>query len=289
MRDLRQLRYFITVARQMHFSRAAEQLHIAQPSLSQNIRQLEESLGVSLFVRTSRSVKLTAAGQVFYEEAVRTLEQMEHACRAAQMVARGERGRLAIGFTTTTIMGDLRRLIHLYRERYPSVELVLRGMMVDDLVEQLYDGDLDVICTDSKIEDSALQSHPVSSPPWVLAVHKTNPLARRRCISLSDAANQPFLTATQYKTMSLCDDMVSTCKNSGFNIDVRLSADSVPCALSAVDANLGVALVYHMPDCQPANVVCKKIVGNNLNAQMRLSWRQGDMMPAAAQFLALLE
>jgi DNA-binding transcriptional LysR family regulator len=148
MNDFRQLRYFVAVARQMNFCRAAEQLHIAQPTLSHSIRQLEEELGVVLFERTSRSVKLTVAGNVFYEEALRMLEQVSYAYRATQRAARGEQGRLIIGFATSTINGSLHHRLRLYHERFQSVELVLRELLVDMLVEQLLLGALDLICSD---------------------------------------------------------------------------------------------------------------------------------------------
>jgi len=288
MVDIRQLRYFVTVARQMHFSRAADQLHIAQPSLSQNIRQLEEELGVVLLERTSRSVTLTAAGAVFYDEALRTLDQMSLACRAAQRTARGEQGRLAIGFVTSAIMGDLRSLIQRFAEQYPTVELSLRELLVDTLVEQLHAGALDLICSDGSVIDSALEARAIKSSPWVLAVHKSHALARRHSVELSELAHETFIFATNYKTHNLHDMMLRACREAGFAPKVRHYADSVPAAVSMVSAKLGVAMVYELAGFHPPEVVYKKMSGCNMDIRMQMSWRRGELTPTAANFLALI-
>src|ERR1039457_6081009 len=107
MLDSRQIRHFVTVAREMHFGRAAKTLGISQPSLSQSIRQIEADLGVELWPRTSRNASLTAAGKVLYTEGLQTLELLAQSCRAAQRAARGEQGTLSIGFVTTAIVGGL--------------------------------------------------------------------------------------------------------------------------------------------------------------------------------------
>lgn len=287
MIDIRQLRYFVTVARQMHFSRAADLLHIAQPSLSQNIRQLEEELGVVLLERTSRSVVLTAAGKVFYEEALRTIEQMEQSCRLAQRAGRGEQGRLAIGFVTSAIMGELRMLIRDFAERFPAVDLTLRELLADTLVEQLHAGALDLICSDGGVVDSALASHSIASGPWVLAMHKSHPLARRHSVELPEFVHDSFIFATNYGTHNLHDHMMRVCREAGFAPRVRHYADSVPGAVSMVAAGLGVAMVYELPGYQPPDVVYKKISGASLDVKMQLSWRRDGMSPTALNFLTL--
>jgi DNA-binding transcriptional LysR family regulator len=288
MTDFRQLRYFVAVAREMHFRRAAERLHVAQPSLSLAIRQLEQGLGVALFERTSRSVKLTPAGQVFYEEAVRTLEQMDQACRAAQRTARGEQGRLTLGFTITAIMGDLHRLIQVFRQRHPTVELVLHELLVDALVEQLETGDLDLICTDAEVVDETVQCQPMRSPPWGLAINRNNPLARRRSIDLSDVAREPFIIATQYPHHNLHEKMINVCRTAGFTPDVRGYAHSVPSCLSMVAANLGVAMAYRLPGYLPPDIVYRPMDGHPMDLAMQMSWRRGALTPAAEKFVQLV-
>lgn len=287
MIESRQLRYFVAVARQLHFNRAAIELHITQPSLTLTIKQLEEALGVTLFERTTRSVKLTAAGCAFYQEAVRALEQMELACQAAKRAAHGEQGRLTIGFVTTAIMGDLNRMIRLFHERFPHVELILREMVISELLEELHSDSLDLICSDGEVIDKAFETRPITSPPMVLAVHRSNPLASSRAVTLCQAREYPFLVATDHPAHNLQRKMIQACQEADFTPDIRGCADSVPCAVALVEAKLGVAMVYNIPSCRPTDVVYKKIVGSDIDVCMHLCWRRGNLSPSAAKFVQL--
>lgn len=287
MVEFRQLRYFVTVARQMHFNRAAVELHIAQPSLTHSIKQLEETLGVTLFERTTRTVKLTASGRAFYQEAIRTLDQMEAACQAAKRAACGEQGRLTIGFVTTAIMGDLKHMVRLFHERFPQVELVLREMPINELLEELHSDSLDLICSDGEVTDTAFESRPIASPPWVLAIHRSNPLASCRSVALSQAMKQPFVVATDHPSHNLQRKMIQACQKANFTPEIRECADSVPCAVALVEAKLGVAMVYNIPACRPADVIYKRFTGGDMDVRMHLCWRRGNLSPAATNFVRL--
>jgi len=127
--ELRHLRYFLVVAEELHFSRAAERLHIAQPPLSQMIRRLEHELGVTLFHRTKREVALTDAGVIFLEEAKRTLAQAEHAIRSVRRAHRGELGRLVVGFIGSAAYSVLPPIVRCFREQYPDVDLTLQELI----------------------------------------------------------------------------------------------------------------------------------------------------------------
>lgn len=287
MVEFRHLRYFVTVAHQMHFNRAAIELRIAQPSLTHAIKQLEETLGVTLFERTTRTVKLTAAGRAFYQEAVRTLDQMKLACLAARRAAQGEQGRLTVGFVTTAILGDLKRIIRLFHERFPHVELILREMPINELLGELHSDSLDLICSDGEVTDPAFESRPIASPSWVLAMHRSNPLASCRSVALSQVMKQPFLVATGHPSHNLQQKMIEACRNANFTPDIRAYADSVPCATALVGAKLGVAMVYNIPECRPTDVVYKKFTGGGMDVCMHLCWRQGNLSPSATNFVQL--
>lgn len=287
MPDIRHLHHFVTVAREMHFSRAAEALHLAQPTLSQSIRQLEKEIGVELFYRTSRNVKLTAAGKVFYEEAQHTLDQMDHACRAAQRTARGEHGKLAIGFVTTAIMGGLQQRIACFQKHFPEVSLELRELLVDTMLDQLHLGALDLICTDSYVMDARLCSRKLAALPWVMAVPVTHRLARKHLVRLEDFSEDTFVWPTHHSPHTLYDTMFQACKSAGFIPNRRYFADSVPTAVSMVAAQLGVAVVYELPGFRPPGVIYKPFSHAVINASIRLAWRRGELTPAAAHFLRL--
>jgi DNA-binding transcriptional LysR family regulator len=142
--DLRHLRYFLAVAEELHFGRAAERLHMAQPPLSQQIRRLEEEIGYPLFLRTSRSVKLTPAGKALMDRARRTLHKVDEDLDAVRSVARGEIGVLKVGFVGSAMLTSLPAILGKYRRLYSRVQLHLNEFHTSQLIEALRDGSIDV-------------------------------------------------------------------------------------------------------------------------------------------------
>lgn len=287
MVDVRHLRYFVAVVRRMHFNRAAMDLHISQPSLTLAIKQLEEQLGVKLLRRTTRAIQLTPAGRTFYEDAIHTLKCLDQACRKAKSAAQGEAGRLTIGFVTTAMMGSLRGMIQSFHKLFPQVELVLHEMSIDALLEKLYEGELDLVCSDGGVTDQAFTSKPIISPRWVLAVHKSNKLAHSSAISISQAMKQPFIVATDHPYHNLQRKMIQVCNQAEFSPDIRVCVDSVPSAVSLVEANLGVAMVYDIPTCRPPEVLYKDVEGANMDVTMHLCWGKDNLSPTASNFVQL--
>lgn len=286
MFDFRQMRCFIAVARQLNFNRAADELHVTQPALTRTIKQLEEELGVVLFERTTRSVRLTVPGQAFYQEAVHLQEKMESAYQAVRQAALGLQGRLTIGFVTTAILCDLKRMIYEYRKLFPSVELILREMPIGELLENLYSNSLDLICSDGEIICRELESCPIQSPPWVLAVHRSSHLAAYDTVALSQLMEQPFVVATDHPMHNLQQKMVQTCQQADFSPDIQGCVDSVPSAVSLVEAKMGVAMIYNIPSCCPTDVIYKTLIAE-MDVCMHLSWRRENLSPAAANFVEL--
>jgi DNA-binding transcriptional LysR family regulator len=194
--DLRQLRYFLAVADEGHFGRAANRLHIVQPALSMQIRALEESLGAQLFTRSSRRVELTWAGALFRVEAQRTIAQAEHAKRVVQQAARGELGRLRIGCSgSTTFAGIVARHIRAFHARYSKVEVELcettGPLQEDDIVA----GRLDVgYCpTYGGTFNPRLAVQLVGSWPYLVAINREHPLAAHKTIRAKSLLNEPFI------------------------------------------------------------------------------------------------
>jgi DNA-binding transcriptional LysR family regulator len=156
--ELRHLRYFVAVAEELHFGRAAKRLYIAQPPLSQQIHQLEEELEVSLFKRTNRRVELTDAGQAFLGEAYKILAQVEQAKLLAQRTARGEVGKLALGFVSSAAFELLPRLLYAYREQYPQIHVSLHEMEKDQQIAALFSRQLQVGLLRPPVDSSELCS-----------------------------------------------------------------------------------------------------------------------------------
>ena len=192
--DIRHFRYVTALAQEMNFSAAAKRLHIAQPALSQNIRQVEEELGVKLFERSTRKVALTDAGRAFYREAHMILAKVENAKRTALRAASGEIGSLAIGFTTTSILGgELTRRLRVFQQRYPDIRITLEDYTVNKLMNRLRTSAIDVACTEGIYPDDSLETQALKPLPVVLAFYKGHPLAKRRHLRLSMLAKEHFI------------------------------------------------------------------------------------------------
>ena len=239
--DLRQLRYFLAVAQEAHFGRAANRLHIVQPALSMQIRALEESLGVQLFKRTSRRVELTEAGALFRVEAERTITQAEHAKLVVQRAARGELGSIRIGFSSgvATFAGLLSRHIRGFHARYPQVEMELREIAVPLQMDDIVAGRLDLGYCPAYGDtfDPRLAVELLGSWPYLVAIGRDHPLAANETIPAKSLVNEPvvYLSGAQGYV-----DLVR--RVLGREPEVIYRASSVLTGLTMVAGGLGFAL-----------------------------------------------
>jgi DNA-binding transcriptional LysR family regulator len=196
--ELRLLRYFIAVAEELSFNRAAQRLHMTQPPLSNQIKQLEEELGVLLFTRTSRGVRMTEAGEALLEEARRFFVQLEQATRVVQRVGHGEVGRLTLGFVPSASNEVLPSILRAFRHSYPDIELFLREMRPDRVVQRLHDQQIDAGFLYLPLDDASLNIECVSREPLVLALPESHPLAARPRVELQALAEEPFILPARY-------------------------------------------------------------------------------------------
>ncbi len=242
--ELRHLRYAVALADELHFARAAARLHIAQPPLSQQIKALEEELGVRLFDRTSRRVGLTDAGAAFIAEARRTLASAEHAIEAARRAARAETGRLAIGYVSSASYELLPAVLRAFRRRAPDVLLVLEEMNSSEQSRGVLAGTLDLgFVRRPPPTDRRLAGTVVWREPIVVAVPRDHPLAAPRAIRLRQLAVEPFVIFPARPRPSWADVALDLCRGAGFEPRVVQEAVEMVSALSLVAAGIGVALV----------------------------------------------
>ncbi|PZF53111.1 LysR family transcriptional regulator [Curtobacterium sp. MCSS17_008] len=191
--DLRQLRAFLAVADELHFGRAAERLRIAQPALSQQIRRTERDLGVDLFLRTSRSVALTAAGRVLQGRARSLLDQAQRDLDEVVRVGRGEAGRLDVGFVVSALpLGPIER-VQAFRQRYPLVRVELTEGYSSTLLARIMRGELDLAVLRDPDPHPAVRFLPFRSEPFVAAVPRGHRLAERASIDGSELVDDPFV------------------------------------------------------------------------------------------------
>lgn len=290
MIELRHLRYFMAVAEELHFGRAAERLHIAQPPLSQQIRQLETELGFQLFYRTKRSVQLTEAGLVFFNECQRLLRQLDQAIQTGRQVSRGELGQLAIGFVSSAAYNVLPAILRSFRAEVPSVSLDLHELTTDQQLTWLSEGRIDVGFVRPPIEESSLHLMTIFHEPLVAALPETHSLARQSDISLQALAAESFILFPRLLAPGLYDQIISLCQQAGFSPNVVQQAIQMQTIISLVAAEIGIAIVpVSLQNLQRTGVVYKPLREPTPKAAIAVAWRKSDPSPTVQRFLATVQ
>jgi DNA-binding transcriptional LysR family regulator len=285
--DLRRLRYFVVAAEELNFSRAAERLRIAQPPLSAQIKRLENGLGVLLFDRTGRAVRLTDAGYVLLEEARRIFIQLEQTARMVERVGSGKVGRLSIGFVPSATNEVLPSVLNEFRKSLPDVELFLHEMMPDQVVQRLHGRQIDVGFFYLPFDDSALDIRPVSREPLVVALPQTHPLARELEIDLRTLEREPFVLPRRYNMPGLYGQVTEVCRLAGFTPKaVQKDVWLMQTIVGLVASGIGVALVpASLRNFRRKGVVYKTVRGLSPTVEMGVVWRRSDSSAVLSAFL----
>lgn len=241
--ELRQLRYFVAVAEEMNFRRAAERLHIAQPALSQQITKFEKELRTTLFERTTRRVELTDAGRVLLEEGRRVLADADHARAAVDRVVHGEAGLLRIGFVSSAALQILPATVLALKRAHPGVQVELTESTTDPQLRAILAGELDVGLVREVDRAKDLVVRPILRERLILAVHQSHPLAERTSVRLAELAGEPFLTFPRNQVSRLYDHIAALCHHAGFRLEIAQEAVQFPTLLGLAAANTGVTIV----------------------------------------------
>ncbi len=290
MIELRHLRYFMAVAEELHFGRAAERLHMAQPPLSQQIRQLEDELGFSLFHRTKRSVQLTEAGQAFLTESQKLFKQFEQAIETGRRVSRGEQGQLVIGFISSAAYNVLPAILRSFRSQVPQVRLELHEMGTKEQLDGLRDGKIDVGFLRPPLEDKTLSCTTIMREPMVVALPETHPLVEQPQIVLSSLANEAFILFPRLQSPRVYDQIISLCQQAGFSPTVVQEAMQMQTIVSLVAGGIGIAIVpISLNNLQRTGVVYKPLEQPTPYAEVAVAWRNQDLSAIAQRFLEIVE
>lgn len=240
--ELRHLRYFVALAEELHFTRAAVRLGIAQPPLSQQIHSLEEMLGVKLLVRRPK-VGLTEAGEALLTVARRILAQADQGFEDVRRAGRGEGGTLVVGFATSTLPGPLPAIVRAYRRRYPEVRLSLRELSTAEQQKALENGSIEVGFLREPVTGETLRCETILSEPFVVALPPRHPLAERAEIELTEVAGEPFVHFPREVAPTLYDLVMRLCRDAGFTPLVSQEASEWLTIVGLVEAGLGVSIV----------------------------------------------
>lgn len=271
--ELRHLRYFVTVGEELHFGRAATKLLIVQPSLSQQIQQLEHELGFPLLYRTKRSVELTDAGKVFLAEAKRVLAQVQEAKRTAQRAHRGEVGRIVVGYISSSTYDVLPMILRVYRERFSDVEVALRELTTQEQLRALEDGNIHVGLLRLPISAPMMHVEVVRREPIVCVLPEEHPLAHHQHIAVSLLAGEPFVLQSRQRGAGYYVQLMNLCLASGFSPNVIQEVTEIHTIVSLVAAGMGVSLVpLSARNFRSQGVVYRELEGTATLTETAVAW-----------------
>jgi DNA-binding transcriptional LysR family regulator len=288
--ELRHLRYFVAVAEERHFGRAAERLHIAQPPLSQQIRRLEGELGAPLLHRTTRSVELAPAGEVLLDRAREILAAVDGAAEDVRRASRGEFGRLAIGFTGSATYAMLPQLAAALRSALPGVVLDLRGeLLTPAQVAGLLDRTLDLGLLRPPVHERELAVEVVRSEPLIAVLPEAHPLAAEDAVALEALAEEPFVVYPSHFRSVVHDAVEETCAAHGFLPRVALEVSETATLVSFVAAGIGVSLVPESVRHMTVHgAVYRPLAGEAAGVELAVAWRRDDTTAVLARALEVV-
>jgi DNA-binding transcriptional LysR family regulator len=281
--DLRLVEYFVAVAEELHFGRAATRLHISQPSLSQQIRRLETQLGAPLLTRSSRRVELTSAGSVLLIEGRRTLAQARRTLRA---VREADTQRVRVGFYGSVTSALLTDVLRDFTRAHPAIDVTVRELELSQISE-LLDGNLDVAFTRMRVDEADAEIEVLLEEPRVVAVPADHRLAARESIALSELNEDAFITGPREHNPAWRRQWIAEQRRHGLPGRIAAEASSVQEILTLVAAGRGICLVpqtaaqiYQRPD------VAYVTVRDADPATISVAWTGGPLAPAVAAFIA---
>ena len=288
MVELRHLRYFIAVAEELNFSRAAERMHMAQPPLSAAIRQLERDVGVDLFVRTTREVRLTDPGHAFLAGARRTLEDADRAAEDARRAGAGELGRLRIAFSWSTRFETLPALGRAFRGSHPDVELLAQEMWNARMPPAFRNGSIDIALSLCPEIAADLELAPIRKERLVALLPRTHPLAREEAIPLSALAAEDFIVFPREIAPRLHDAFMAIYRRAGFEPRVRNESFHTGWDLGVLAEIPAVGMAPQtVAGGLPDGIVGVALSEPTDSLETCLVWRADDTSPAVAAFVAV--
>jgi DNA-binding transcriptional LysR family regulator len=286
--ELRHLRYFIVLAEELHFGRAARRLAISQPPLSVAIRQLEESVGARLFERNSKEVRLTPAGQALQSSSERVLRQVEEAANEARDVSLGLVGRLRIGFVGSMLYRGLPQALAQFRASHPAVRVTLAELNSGEQVNELIQDRLDVGFVHNSRLPPELRHVLLMSEPFVACLPAGHRLARRRTVALASLSNEPFVLFSRNASPDYHARILAICASGGFRPEVQHEVRHWLSVVSLVSQDMGVALVPSaMQFAALRGAVFRPLEEQVARSEAYCVWRDGAADIVVQNFVAM--
>jgi len=287
--ELRHLRYFVAVADELHFGHAAARLNTSQPSLSQQIRNLEKELRVDLFVRSKHRVELTKSGDRFLREARSILASADRAADLARQAEHGDKVRLVIGISPETSWQFLRPVLREFAEHLPSIDVIFQVLATGAQPQALRDGRIDLGFVSLPVSEEGIESERIERASLRVALPERHSLSRRRRIALEELASEHYTLWPRDFAPGLRDEIEEIFKEAGFGPPLQLNGGlpSVRTTLGMVAAGLTIALVEPESQLTTLGVVFREL-RKPIFMELGVIHRAGDSSPAVAGFLGLV-
>jgi DNA-binding transcriptional LysR family regulator len=287
---VRRLRYFIAVAEEMHFGRAARRLNVAQPALSRQIAQLEAALAAPLFDRARSQIKMTQAAEVLLPYAKDILRRIDQAALAARRAAQGGTGLLNIGFVGSATYSILPDILKAYRSAYPKVEVMLHAMNTSELRQALVERGIDAAFARPSIRDSEIVNETILTEPLIVALPDDDPLAKEASVPLDALRQRAFVLYPRHPRPSFADRIIDICKASGFVPAVAQETMELQTALGLVAVGVGVSLVpASVERSHRHGVAYRPLASPAPTTDLSLSFRRDNNSPLLNNFRAMVE
>jgi DNA-binding transcriptional LysR family regulator len=289
--EFRQIRYFLAVAEELHFTRAAYKLHVAQPALSQQIRQLEEEIGVKLLERSNRRVQLTPAGEVFRTRSLVAIDQMNRAATEAGQAGRGEAGSLSIGFVSSAVWGVLPVLLRQFRRKAPLAEIELRELDPAEQLREIRERHLDFGMMHAVLDQPDLTSIVIARDRLIVALPEKHKAAAKASVALKSLADETFLIPKRHAAAGFHELVMTACNQAGFAPARTQATRLLQTAVALVAGGIGIALVpaSFRDNLKIRGVVYRSLQGDTPLAELIAVWRGDNNAPLLTRFRQELE
>lgn len=283
--EFRHIRYFVALAEELNYNRAAKRLHIAQPPLSRQISELEKEIGAQLFHRSKRQVQLTAAGKAFLTKAYQIMDQMEQAYLNARMTATGLEGEIRIGFTGSVF--DVIPTLKEFRSRFPHIGVYLKHLNSTEQIDAILAGNLDVGVVGVPVYHPQLEVYTLGDVPFMAVLPEHHPLASREPLMLRDLAEETFIITPRSTGQLYYDMIIGLFQKARILPNLTIQAYDLQTAMALVESGLGVTI---MPAFISSfrGVVLRKVADAELFVQALLVWRKDNHSPVLDNLLSMV-
>jgi DNA-binding transcriptional LysR family regulator len=287
--ELRHLRYFLAVAEELNFGRAAERLNITQPSLSRQIQNLEKELSIILFERNQRQIKLTPPGQILLAEVEQILIRFDQGIQVVKRASRGEIGQLTVGFQGSSVYDIIPISVKSFRDRFPDVEVIMQPMETSEQVIAIAENNLDIGFVIPPITDANLKMEILLQEPLVLALPENHPLAAQSEIAIAALANEPLILASRDRGCGLHEQIFEIYQRAGLSPNVVCAAREMQVMLGFVAAGIGIALLpSHVKNFQRTGVIYRVLTPDAPIAGLGMAWKSNNPTAVLSAFLEIV-